>query len=720
VIHGLPPIHPHARILAARNILDAISDRRAKYQPSGVNSQLSLVQWTAQHAPEDFRALQHALELPANSSPTLVNAALYQQQADTDNTSALLSMLKSGLGFLNIGRLYLERLHFTPLDPVPGDLVHSLALAPNESVRISHRVWSTTSKEFETIVTDSFEDYSEKGVNEKTDLSQATESQANHEVGRSLQANASATYGIVSVSTNGALNLKDDEKNSQKVSKNESVSLTSKASSRAKKDYKTSFKVVTTSGTEDTSAQLIVNPNPTRSLRVDYYQLLKEWRVDLYRYGLRMGFDIVVPNPGAELYAIVQEIKELTAFLREAFVFPVKVEDIQPDPASYQRYIDQYGVEDISPPPDPIVPKTFTKDIGSYPDSHDSDTTRIDVFTFDLDEGYMAKSLEVESAFVAHNDITQSFDILEDTPISAWNDGAKIPYKSNLPFLEKVSGHASLVYRFRGIAHGILYLRLLQVPLESTIQKWRLATWSSIRQAAIAAFQQAQQNAAQRLAFLNDKVANTDPLTLREREHEAIVKTTIAWLLGPGFQYQPALYRGLMEHQPFGFVDGKVLDPCLLTSQQWQSFLDYGNLVKFLHQAFEWESLVYFLYPYFWDDRTIWPDKRFLDHPDSMHRKFLRAGSAHVVVTAKPGFEVALATVIANHTFASPPDASHPYLQIAREIQDASSGDMFSDNPSSEGDGEEPGKLIGTWSEFVPTEALDVRATEIANLGQPT
>jgi len=59
--------------------------------------------------------------------------------------------------------------------------------------------------------------------------------------------------------------------------------LTRKASSRVKKEHKQSFKVASAAGTEDQAVRLIINPFPDKATRVDYYQLVRKWRVDLYR-----------------------------------------------------------------------------------------------------------------------------------------------------------------------------------------------------------------------------------------------------------------------------------------------------------------------------------------------------------------------------------------------------------------------------------------------------
>ena len=61
-----------------------------------------------------------------------------------------------------------------------GELVHSVPLAPGETVNISHKEWSVTEKEFEDIVNDYFEGYSEEGVAEKTDIAMSNDSQSQH------------------------------------------------------------------------------------------------------------------------------------------------------------------------------------------------------------------------------------------------------------------------------------------------------------------------------------------------------------------------------------------------------------------------------------------------------------------------------------------------------------------------------------------------------------
>jgi hypothetical protein len=44
-----------------------------------------------------------------------------------------------------------------------------------------------------------------------------------------------------------------------------------------------------------------------------------------------------------------------------------------------------------------------------------------------------------------------------------------------------------------------------------------------------------------------------------------------------------------------------------------------GRLARFYEQAFEWENLAYFFYPYFWTGRDDWPEAALRTDPDPLY-----------------------------------------------------------------------------------------------------
>lgn len=147
------------------------------------------------------------------------------------------------------------------------------------------------------------------------------------------------------------------------------------------------------------------------------------------------------------------------------------------------------------------------------------------------------------------------------------------------------------------------------------------------------------------------------------------MKGVLRWLLGPQFYLVPFNLAALFGYDSSDPAVQDVLDPNQMSAAEWLSVMEHGEFIKYIHNAIEWENVLYFTYPYFWDDNALWNFKKFLYHPDPTHRVFLRAGAARVVLTIRPGFEPSLTQLVESGAFNALP-GPHPYVTIAQEIQD--------------------------------------------------
>jgi hypothetical protein len=126
--------------------------------------------------------------------------------------------------------------------------------------------------------------------------------------------------------------------------------------------------------------------------------------------------------------------------------------------------------------------------------------------------------------------------------------------------------------------------------------------------------------------------------------------------------------------------------------------------VRFFEQAFEWEHLVYFFYPYFWGWKPAWHNRMLLDDIDPEFADFLRAGAARVVFPVRPGFEAAVIHYLETGEIwngGPPPDISDStYVPIVKEIQEAQGA---------------PGDEVPTgepWLVRLPTTLVKLRADD--------
>ena len=277
---------------------------------------------------------------------------------DAGKLGGLIAGFQSRMFIEPVGFLHLERIEMYPAGVERGELVHSVPLTPGETVNISHKEWSVTSKEFEDIVQDYFEGYSEQGVAEKNDIAMSNESQSQHATALNVGASLSASYSAVTLSTSFGYNSTNNDTQSKKDSRNHSITTTKQASARTKKDHKVTFKVTSVAGTEDQSVRVISNPSATDSMRIDYFQLARKWKLDLLRYGLRMTYDIVIPNPGSGIVTLVDEVKSLDALINTPFTFPLPLSAIYynslaTDPHAVSNYdvlAAQYNATVTAPP----------------------------------------------------------------------------------------------------------------------------------------------------------------------------------------------------------------------------------------------------------------------------------------------------------------------------------------------------------------------------------
>jgi hypothetical protein len=546
-----------------------------------------------------------------------------------------------------VGLLHLERISFIPAGIERGELVHSVPLSPNEEVNISHKEWSNTSEEFERIVTDFIEAYSEEGVTEKSELAQSTTSQNQHSSGFNLGVTASGGYGPVTISTTVGFNVADSSSNSQQLSRNQSNELTRKASTRTKKEHKTSFKVASASGTEDQAVRKIVNPFPDRATRVDYYQLIRKWRVDLYRYGVRLTYDLTIPEPGSDILTKILQIQALAAALQQGFNAPESTLpwarfDLTPDQVqrwNYESLAAQYGVV-VEPPPvnDYSIVRQFTHNWPNKDAANDSDYIS---FSVDVPDSYEVVGFAFAWQRWAWEDEDWHFDLFPD--MNSWLGRW---------------GSLSLAAGTKYVSAFIIDLTLSLQLRSAAFDAWQMRVWGTLREAAQARYEENRAMLKNELAKLEEELGAQDALSLRKIEREEVMKGVLRWLFGPTFSFVPP---GLP-------ADLYGPDQAVIDDATWAKVLAQGETIKFLHHAIEWENMLYFLYPYFWSHTSRWEFKKYLDHPDFMHRSFLKSGAARVVMTIRPGFERDFVSFLETGTFNGLPPG-HPYLTIAEEME---------------------------------------------------
>jgi hypothetical protein len=153
---------------------------------------------------------------------------------------------------------------------------------------------------------------------------------------------------------------------------------------------------------------------------------------------------------------------------------------------------------------------------------------------------------------------------------------------------------------------------------------------------------------------------STSPARNKQLIQEELKRQVISWLLGnPDF-------TGLDAMAPVSADGWSRYDPARTQ--------ETAPTILFLEQAFDWGNLLYVCYPYFWARASKWDDLEKINSADPVLTEFLRAGSARVVVSARPGFEDAVNYwLLYGEPFLGGPlpiPGDPMYVAIANEIRD--------------------------------------------------
>ncbi len=174
-------------------------------------------------------------------------------------------------------------------------------------------------------------------------------------------------------------------------------------------------------------------------------------------------------------------------------------------------------------------------------------------------------------------------------------------------------------------------------PTSETLLAWQKDVYDTVveayeaqlaeYEAELAAQEQALEAAA---AEAQDELLGNDEDTNRSIELRELQRVAIEMLLAP---FEIDFGRDF-------YTPGSCNVPSVLQTEDWRI---YSSHVKFFEQAFEWDSMAYIFYPYYWADRCSWVDLIQLDAgDDAQFQAFLQSGMARMVVPVRRRFERAV------------------------------------------------------------------------------
>lgn len=451
--------------------------------------------------------------------------------------------------------------------------------------------------------------------------------------------------------------------------------------------------------------------------KVGIYQFLdKVYEAQVFNYGKRQIFDLIIPEPASYLWYLSgrTESESRTALPVSPDPLTISASELLYDetdadsPNHYLRLAQKYGATGLTPPPERV--KTATAVVqnpatGSPPASEVGELRTAPVtLELAIESGYAVTHAEVYCIAVSDDNSKRRIPFSVGALGATWvgdpavsdgslgiNQGAvPIAFPSPPPLLS--TGNKLIVTAVPyETANYTISAEVLCEASASVFDAWKIAAHERIREAYGSRLMEYKDELSKVELELKHKqqAQNADvglPPTKRKQVMLAeIKKHCIAMFIGHWFEGTEVAITGAPPTYRFDEAIAK------------------GNLMRFIEQSIEWTQVQYAFYPYYWARKSTWEEKIRKDDADYEFQQFMQAGAARVVLPVRPGFEEAFSYFLETgepwNGAGAPPSIHDPmYLSIVDELKELAGGAL--DTPVPMGD---------PWEVRLPTNLVMLR-----------
>ena len=516
-----------------------------------------------------------------------------------------------------------------------GEVSHIENVLPGETRERNHR--RLQQREETTVDETSVEREDEKSLQTTTraELEREVQSTIKKQFDYGATAQVSADYGKIEFAASGQVQSSTASETATKTAQKVASEVVETARQRVTERVRSERTLRVLEEVEETNIQKFSGDDLTEPMAGVYQWLDKVFTNEVWSYGKRTMYEVVVPEPAAGVIAGATSPVTQTPHLVEK-PYPLSVSVGTLDPATVASLCAQYGVtEDIEPYPEPALASvSFTNSSDSS--SHDNfyaETKEIDIPPgHQLVDGWLTVRARGE----------------ENTPMIGVTlaSASQRVFTQNIKNDECPSGPLPITFATDQLGSTVKKLQaaiaaddyssfavtvtVRTKPSSATIDKWRRAAFAAIRSAydaKLAEWREYQATLDFENPTISDKLFGRNPSSTR-----ALISQELQRLAIEVFRNQ-SLNMDLIN-------DGAAGD--VVPRADFQSLAETAPEIMFLSQAFEWQNMTYVLYPYFFGRRRDWALKLSFASGDETMIQFLKCGAARVQVPVRPGFEAAV------------------------------------------------------------------------------
>jgi hypothetical protein len=498
----------------------------------------------------------------------------------------------------------------------------------------------------------------------------------------------SAKYGSVEINANADVAYSLSKNQSTKAATDHAKDVTSRAVNKVTEHVRQQMTSRTTEIFEEYEEHAFDNTSGQKNVSGVYQWVNKIYEAQVFNYGSRLMFDLMVPEPAAFLLdaGATKDQKDLIK-PPEPFVLvldnpaaPLTARPLQPgdlgpdgllnpgvisrpvtpqdlsenlqdtngnyDPKYYGHYVAKYGAAGVKAPPEPTI--TVSKGLTGNKDDGDHLAAADNLV---IPAGYKASSTAVRGGFsLSEKDHDQEdgdevmWVFVGKESFEARGQGSLKPLVALIPAANDHRagelGNIPIAVETQQARDFAITVDVMCNRTDAAVDQWRNDTHNAIMTAYAKVYSDYQdKQAAQNFPGSGQMTlgGNTDQNRITERSE--LKKSCIARLAG--MDIYDANFDDIRIETITDPAKDRLFPRPNVPSLSLPSIAggDQGGFIRFFEQAFEWEQMMYIFYPYYWGRRQNWYGNALLDNADPLFAEFLKAGAARIVIPVRPQLE---------------------------------------------------------------------------------